>query len=123
MISARIKKYKSNIRLKEKKHDQTVLSAKTELKKIEVWISRALIDSNISHDEFVSVNDVLREYGGMKEAIENLKTSTVHQLVWFIYKIILYVAWNLEKRQKVKTQCFQKNPPERNGFIEMCHVG
>ena len=96
-ISARIKKYKSNIKKKEKKHDQTVLSAKAELNKIEVSISRALIDSNISHDEFVSVNDVLREYGGMKEAIKNLKTSTVHQLVWSIYKRILYCCLKFRK--------------------------
>ena len=30
-------------------------------------MSKALIDSYISHDEFVSVNNVLREYNEMKE--------------------------------------------------------
>ena len=30
-------------------------------------ISKALIESYISHDEFLSVNDVLREYNEMKE--------------------------------------------------------
>ena len=29
-----------------------VLSAKSKLNSIEVWISKALIDSNISHDRF-----------------------------------------------------------------------
>ena len=29
--------------------------------------SKALIESYISHDEFLSVNDVLREYNEMKE--------------------------------------------------------
>ena len=36
-----------------KEHDQIVLLAKTELSKIEYLISKALIDSYISHDEFV----------------------------------------------------------------------
>ena len=52
--------------------------AKTKLNSIEVLISRALIDSCISHDEFVSIN-VLQENDDMKEAIKNLKNPTVHQ--------------------------------------------
>ena len=34
----------------------------------------ALIDSNISHDELVLVNNVLKEYDDMKEELKNLKT-------------------------------------------------
>ena len=41
---------------------------------MEVLISKALIDSNISHDEFVLINNVLKEYGNMKEELKNLKT-------------------------------------------------
>ena len=47
--------------------------AKSQLNRMEVLISKALIDSNISHDEFVSINDVLKEYE-MKKEIKNLKT-------------------------------------------------
>ena len=36
------------------------------LNTIEVLISKALIVSNISHGEFVSVNKLLREYNEMK---------------------------------------------------------
>ena len=36
------------------------------LNTIEVLISRALINSYISHEEFVLVNNVLKEYDGMK---------------------------------------------------------
>ena len=36
-----------------KEDDQIVLLAKTELNRTEVLISKALIDSYISHDEFV----------------------------------------------------------------------
>ena len=42
---------------------------------IEVPISRALIDSHISHDEFVSVNNALRECNKIKEEIRNPVTS------------------------------------------------
>ena len=42
-------------------------------------ISKALIDSYISHNEFCSVNNVLREYDDMKKEIKDSKTSTVNQ--------------------------------------------
>ena len=54
VITAGIKNYKSIINKKKKKHDKIVLLAKSELNSTEVLISKALIDSNISHDEFVS---------------------------------------------------------------------
>ena len=38
-------------------------------------VSKALIDSDISHDEFVSVNNVLRENYEMKTEIKNPETS------------------------------------------------
>ena len=52
-INAGIKKYKSIIKKKKKKHDKIVLLGKSKLNTIEVLISEALIDSYISHDEFV----------------------------------------------------------------------
>ena len=47
--------------------------AKSKLSSLEVLISKALIDSNISHGEFVLIN-VIKEYDEMKEEINNLKT-------------------------------------------------
>ena len=73
-IVARIKKVKLIIKKKKRKHDKIVLLAKFMLNSIEVLISKALIDSNISHDEFVLINNVLKEYDNMKEEIKNLKT-------------------------------------------------
>ena len=70
-ITAGIKKYKLIIKKKKKKHDKIVLLAKSKLNSIEVLISKALIDSNISHDEFVLINNVLKEYEEMKEEIKN----------------------------------------------------
>ena len=37
----------------------------------EVSISKALINSSITHDELVLVNNVLKEYDGIKEEIKN----------------------------------------------------
>ena len=43
---------------------------KDKLNTIEVRISKSLIDSYISHDEFGSVINVSREYNGMKKEIK-----------------------------------------------------
>ena len=47
--------------------------AKYKLNSIEGSISKTVIDSNISHDEFVLINNVQKEYDDMKEEIKNLK--------------------------------------------------
>ena len=59
-IIARIKKYKSIIKKKKKKHDEIVLLAKTKLNSIEGLISKALIDSNSSLFRVDLINDVLK---------------------------------------------------------------
>ena len=69
-ITVGIKKFKSIIKKKKKKHDKIVLLAKSKLNSIEVLISKALIDSVISHDEFVLINNVQKEYGEMKEEMK-----------------------------------------------------
>ena len=38
---------------------------------MEVLISKTLVDSNISHDELILVNNVLKEFYDMKEEIKN----------------------------------------------------
>ena len=58
-VTAGIKKYKSAIK-KKKKHDKIMLLGKDKLNTIELLISKALIDWDISHDEFASVNNVLK---------------------------------------------------------------
>ena len=61
-ITAENKKYKSIIEKKNKKRDKIILTAKSKLNSIEVLISKAVIDSVIGHDEFVLINNVLKEY-------------------------------------------------------------
>ena len=65
-IASGIKKYKSIIKKKKKKQDKIVLSAKSKLNSTEVLISMTLADANISYDEFVLINNVLKECEDMK---------------------------------------------------------
>ena len=56
------------------KHDKIVFLVKSKLNSIEFLISKALIDSVNSHDEFVLINNVRKEYNEIKEEFKNLKT-------------------------------------------------
>ena len=54
--------------------------AKSRLNSVKVLISKALIDLNISHDEFVLINNVLKLFYDMEEKIkytENSKSKTM----------------------------------------------
>ena len=62
---------KSIIKKKKKKHDKIILLAKSKLNSIEVLISKNLIDSNIRHEKFVLIDNVLKEFYDMKEKIKN----------------------------------------------------
>ena len=53
-ITAGIKKYKSKINKTERKHGKIVLLTKAKLSSIEFLVSRDLIDTYSSQDEFVS---------------------------------------------------------------------
>ena len=72
IITVGIEKYKLIINKKNKKHDKIVLSGKSKFNSIEVLISKALTDSNISHDEFVLKNNVLREFYDMRKKLKIL---------------------------------------------------
>ena len=69
VITAGIKKYKSIIK-KKNNNDKIALLAKSKLNKIDILISKTLIDSNISHDEFVLISNMLKEFYDMKEEIK-----------------------------------------------------
>ena len=69
-----MKKYKSIIKKKKKKHQEIVLLAKSNLSSIEVLNSKSLIDSNISHDKFLLINNALHKYDDMKQEVNILKS-------------------------------------------------
>ena len=56
------------------------MSAKSKLNRIQVLISKALTDSNISHDEFVLINHILKKYYKLKVEIRYLKTWIVNKI-------------------------------------------
>ena len=61
-IVAGIKKYKWLIEKNKKNYDKVVLLVNSKLNSIEIKISKASIDQNISHDEFFFINNLLKEY-------------------------------------------------------------
>ena len=62
-----IKKYKLINKKNKKKHHKIILLAKSKLNSIKFLISKALIDSNTGHDEFVLINNVLKEFYDTKK--------------------------------------------------------
>ena len=71
-ITAGIKNDKSMMKKKKRKDDKIAMFVKDKLNAIEVPISKCLIHSYISHDKFVSVKNVLREYNETKKEIKRL---------------------------------------------------
>ena len=57
-----------------------MLLGSTKLNPIEALISKSSTDSYISHDELVSVHNVLREYNKMKKEIRNSETSEEYSI-------------------------------------------
>ena len=62
-------------------------------------ISKALNDSYINHDEFVSVNNMLRKYNQMKEDIENLENT----VGYIIQKKRKHIMSAVRKIRRTKT--------------------
>ena len=70
VITVGIKKYMSISKEKKNKHQKIVLSAKSKLDSIEVLIYKILINLIIIHDKFVLINNILKEFYGMKKKIK-----------------------------------------------------
>ena len=68
-----VKKLFNITRKKKKKHNKIILLAKNKLNIIETLMSQALIDFDISHEEFAKIIDEKIKYEGSKENIKNLK--------------------------------------------------
>ena len=70
-VTAVIKKYKTLIKKKTKRHNEIAFLAKPMLNTVDILISKALFDSCISHNKFVSIKNVLKEYDDKKEKRKN----------------------------------------------------
>ena len=72
LTTGRVKKLQSITRNKEKKDDKILMLAKSKLNSIETLVSQALIDMEISHEEFVPIFREKDKYEKMKERVRNL---------------------------------------------------
>ena len=66
-----IKKLLSITRNEKKKHDKILMLAKSKLDSIETLVSQALIDMEISHEEFNAIIREKQKYERMKENLRN----------------------------------------------------
>ena len=67
-----VKKLLSITRNKKKKHNKIPILAKSKLNSIETLVSKALIDVEISHEEFITILKQKNKYEKMKENVRNV---------------------------------------------------
>ena len=91
------------IRKKKKKHDKILVLAKSELNIIETLILQALIDMDISHEEFITI---LKEKDKSEKMKENLKIENENENSMKLWD---WLVWN----KKLK-----KNKNEKSIFFE-----
>ena len=66
-----VKKLLNITRKKKKKHDKILMLAKSKLNSIDTLISQALIDMDISHEEFIRILKEKDKYERMKENLRS----------------------------------------------------
>ena len=66
-----VKKLLNITRKKKKKHDKILMLAKSKLNSIDTLISQALIDMDISHEEFITILKEKDKYEKMKENLRS----------------------------------------------------
>ena len=60
------------MRNKKKKHDKILVLAKSKLNSIEGLVSKALIDMEISYEEFITILEEKEKYEKMKKNVKNI---------------------------------------------------
>ena len=64
-----VKKLFKTTRNKKKKHNKAVMLARSKLNSVETKISEALINNDISHEDFMTIINEEKKYGELKESI------------------------------------------------------
>ena len=65
---------------KKKKHDKILILAKSKINNIETLVSQALIDIEISHEEFITILKGKDKYEKMKETVRSVKEKLKEKL-------------------------------------------
>ena len=68
---------------KKKKHDKILVLAKSKLNSIET-LSQALIDMEITHQEFITILNEKDKYGKMKENVRNVSEKQENMIIVLI---------------------------------------
>ena len=77
-----VKKILDILRKKIKKHDKILMLAKSKLNSIDILIAQALIDMNISHEEFIMILKEKDRYEMMEENLKN-KNGESYEIIRF----------------------------------------
>ena len=78
-----VKKILNITRTKKKKHDKILMLAKSKLNSIETLISQALIDMEISHEEFITILKEKDKYEKMKDKLRSENEKYVSKYTSF----------------------------------------
>ena len=70
-----VKKLLKATRNKENKHKKILMLARSKLNSIESKISEALINNQISHEDFITIINEERNYTELKESIRMMKSQ------------------------------------------------
>ena len=73
-----IKKLLKTTRNKKKKHNKIVMLARSKLNSIESKISKALVDNEISHEDFETTINEGKKYRELKESIRMMNSQRSH---------------------------------------------
>ena len=75
VITGFVKKFLKTIRNKKKKHNKIVMLARSKLNSIESKISEALINNEISHQDFMTIINQEKKYRELKEGIRMINSQ------------------------------------------------
>ena len=70
-----VKKFLKTIRNKKKKHNKIVMLARRKLNSIESKISKAFMDNEISHEDFMTILAEEKKYRELKESIRMMNSQ------------------------------------------------
>ena len=70
-----VKKFLKTIRNKKKKHNRIFMPARSKLNSIESKISEALINNEISHEDFMTILNEEKKYQELKESIRMMNSQ------------------------------------------------
>ena len=116
------KKLLNITRNKNKKHDKILMLAKSKLNSIETLVSQALIDMEISHEEFITILKEKDKYEKMKDNLKNknekyeimrlssVKSKTFIFLCVCMYKMVVEIRKQTWEKRSIKTvkHCHKK---------------